>query len=30
MIDTTISEHIFNQELANGKAEGVTEGLFHQ
>jgi len=26
MIETTISEHIFNQGLAQGKAEGKQEG----
>ena len=26
MIETTISEHIFNQGLAQGKAEGIAEG----
>jgi len=26
MIETTISEHIFNQGLAQGKAEGKLEG----
>ncbi len=27
MIETTISEHIFNQGLAKGKAEGIAEGI---
>jgi flagellar biosynthesis/type III secretory pathway protein FliH len=27
LIETTISEHIFNQGLAKGKAEGIAEGV---
>ena len=27
LIETTISEHIFNQGLAKGKAEGIAEGI---